>query len=153
MQKVSWLNDNRGVDDRRAFSWQTVFYGFVRSRRRGARRTQDGEALFTDFHHPWLFFLAVGTMILSSLDAFLTLQLLACGAVEINPFMAVLIGHSTSAFAGIKLALTGVGLLALVFLARARFMNRIRTGAFLTVVFSLYACLICYQFVNLMAVI
>lgn len=153
MQKVSWLNDNRSVDDRRAFGWRTVFYGFVRSRRRGPRRTEDGEVLFTDFHHPWLFFLAVGTMILSSLDAFMTLQLLARGAVEINPFMAVLIGHSVSAFAGIKLALTGLGLLALVFLARARFLNRIRTGVFLTVVFSLYACLICYQFVNLMAVI
>lgn len=153
MQKVSWLNDNRYIEDRRAFSWQTVFYGFVRSRRRGPRRTQDGDVLFTDFHHPWLFFLAVSTMILSSLDAFLTLQLLARGAVEINPFMAALIGHSIGAFAGVKLALTGIGLLALVFLARARFMNRIRTGAFLTVVFSLYACLICYQFVNLMAVI
>lgn len=153
MHKVSWLNDNRCVDDRRAFGWQTVFYGFMRSRRRGPRRTDDGEVLFTDFHHPWLFFLAVGTMILSSLDAFLTLQLLARGAVEINPFMNVLIGHSISVFAGVKLALTGFGLLALVFLARARFMNRIRTGVFLTVVFSLYACLICYQFVNLMAVI
>ncbi len=153
MQKVSWLNDNRSVDDRRAFGWRTVFYGFVRSRRRGPRRTEDGEVLFTDFHHPWLFFLAVGTMILSSLDAFMTLQLLARGAVEINPFMAALIGHSVNAFAGIKLALTGLGLLALVFLSRARFMNRIRTGIFLTVVFSLYACLICYQFVNLMAVI
>jgi len=28
-------------------------------------------------------------------------------------------------------------------------MNRMRIGAFLTIVFSVYACLICYEFVHL----
>ena len=46
--------------------------------------------------------------------------------------------------------LTGVGILTLVFLARALFLQRIRTGIFLTAFFSIYATLICYEFVNLM---
>ena len=52
--------------------------------------TED-EPLFTDYHHPWLFFLATGIMLLSCFDAFFTLQLLDRGAVEINPVMMVLL--------------------------------------------------------------
>jgi len=88
-------------------------------------------------------------MILSCLDAFMTLQLLQRGAVEINPIMAAVIGHSVFAFAATKVALTGFGILVLVFLSRARFMDRIRTGIMLTVFFSFYACLVCYEFVLL----
>lgn len=149
MQDSVAITDNRAVADRRQFTWRTVVYGFVRSRRTGPRRLADGDHVYTDRHHPWLFFLAVGTMVMSSLDAFMTLELIARGAIEINPVMASLMGHSTSAFAAIKMAMTAVGLLALVFLARARFMNRLRTGVFLTIVFSLYACLVCYEFVQL----
>jgi hypothetical protein len=74
--------------DRRAFSWQTVFFGFTRSRRHATRRDDEAEPVFTDWHHPWLFFLAIGIMLMSSLDAFFTLQLLERGAYEANPVMA-----------------------------------------------------------------
>ena len=141
--------ESRVEIDRRIFGWRTVFFGFLRSRRRDTRRDDEAEPIYTDWHHPWLFFLAVGTMLLSSLDAFMTLQLLQRGAIEINPVMAAAIGHSAFAFASIKVALTGFGILVLVFLSRARFMNRIRTGIMLTVFFSFYACLTCYEFVLL----
>jgi hypothetical protein len=137
--------------DRRAFTWRTVFYGFLRSRRRAMRRSSEGEALFTDWHHPWLFFLAVGTMILSCLDAFFTLQLLDRGAMEVNPIMNAAIGQSATLFAATKVSMTGFGILVLVFLSRARFMDRIRAGAILTVIFSIYACLVCYEFVYLLS--
>ena len=39
--------------------------------------------------------------------------------------------------------------LALVFLARAMFLNRLRTGMILTGFFGAYAVLICYEFVSL----
>ena len=45
--------------------------------------------------------------------------------------------------------LTGMSALTLVFLAKAHVFNRFRTGLALTVTFSLYACLICYEFVLL----
>jgi len=149
MEQAETYPENRAVADRRRFSWRTVILGFVRSRRRRSRRGSEGEPLYTDWHHPWLFFLAIGTMLLSSLDAFFTLQLLELGAIEINPVMAAVIGHSTSLFAVSKMLLTGIGILLLVFMSRARFMNRLRTGLILTTFFAFYACLVCYEFVSL----
>ena len=114
------------------------------------RRADESDALFLDWHHPWLFFLSVGTMLMSCVDAFMTLQLLERGMVEANPVMAAILGQGTRAFAASKMLMTGVGVLTLVFLAKARFLNRLRAGVFLTVFFSLYACLICYEFVFLL---
>ena len=88
-------------------------------------------------------------MTLSCFDAFMTLQLLDRGAIEINPVMAAVIGHSTVTFAVTKMLLTSIGILALVFLARAKFLRRIRTGLILTFFFSSYAILVCYEFVSL----
>jgi hypothetical protein len=147
------ISDQRSVVDRRQFGWRTVFFGFTRSRRHNLRREEDAEVLFLDWHHPWLFFLAVGTMIFSCLDAFMTLQLLDRGMYEANPIMAAVLSQGTTAFAVSKMALTAVGILMLVFMAKARFMNRVRTGLFLTAFFTLYACLICYEFVHLMRVL
>lgn len=136
--------------ERRTFTWRTVFYGFLRSRRRKIRRGADDDIVFLDWHHPWLFFLAVGTMLLSCIDAFMTLRLLDAGMIETNPFMAALLGQGTTAFTIGKIVLTGVSILALVFLAKARFLNRFRTGALLTVIFSFYCCLVCYEFIYLL---
>ena len=89
----------RSQADRRNFSWRTVTFGFLRSRRRDTRRVSEAEPLFTDYHHPWLFFLATGIMLMNCFDAFFTLQLLDRGAMEVNPVMAAVIGESTSTFA------------------------------------------------------
>ena len=147
------IMERRAIADRRQFTWRTVFFGFMRSRRHSGRRDDDGEVLFLDWHHPWLFFLAVGTMIFSCLDAFMTLQLLDRGMYEANPVMAAILSQGTTAFAVSKMVLTGVGIMMLVFMAKARFMNRVRTGLFLTAFFAFYACLVCYEFVHLMAVL
>ena len=152
MEQVELFNDGRDLADRRSFDWRTVVYGFVRSRRRAHRRQNEVEPLFTDWHHPWLFFLSTGTMLLSSMDAFFTLRLLEQGAVEVNPVMAMVMGHSIAVFAVTKMLLTGFGILALVYMARSRVFNRIRTGIFLTVFFSFYCCLVCYEFLLLIRI-
>ncbi len=143
------LSDKRARIDRRDFSWRTVLYGFTRSRRHAHRRVVDDDVIFLDWHHPWLFFLATGTMLLSCADAFLTLQLINLGMIEVNPVMNAAMTHSTAMFTSTKLAMTAFGILVLVFLAKARFLNRFRTGVFLTAFFSFYACLVCYELVNL----
>jgi len=145
------MADKRAID-RRSFSWRTFVFGFARSRRLSLRRVEDAEVLFLDSHHPWLFFLAVGTMIMSCVDAFMTLQLLQHGMIEANPVMAAVLDQSTMAFVVSKVTITGISILILVFLAKTRFMNRVRVGLFLTVIFSFYACLICYEFVSLLGV-
>lgn len=137
----------RELQERRLFGWRTVAIGFLRSRRRATRRILDDQPVYSDWHHPWLFFLAVGTMLLSSIDAFLTLQLLDRGFYEANPVMAGMMGHGTLVFSVAKMMLTGFGVLTLVFLSRHRFLNRFRTGLVLTSIFSFYACLVCYEFV------
>jgi hypothetical protein len=128
MEASPLISESRVDDERRQFSWRTVFFGFIRSRRHAHRRSIDDDVVFLDWHHPWLFFLATGTMLLSCADAFLTLQLI----------------DST------KLALTAFGIFVLVFLAKSKFLNRFRTGIFLTIFFSFYACLVCYEVVNLL---
>jgi hypothetical protein len=142
--------DQRALADRRSFSWRTVVYGFTRSRRRDIRRADDSEVLFLDWHHPWLFFLSVGIMLMSCLDAVMTLELIQRGMIEVNPVMAAMLAQGTTAFAASKMAMTGTSILTLVFLAKARFLNRFRAGLFLTFFFSAYACLICYEFVSLL---
>ncbi len=153
MEVSEAIADQRISADRRQFSWRTVLFGFARSRRHTLRRDADAEVLFLDWHHPWLFFLAVGIMIFSCLDAFMTLQLPDHGMYEANPVMAAVLSQGTTAFAVSKMVMTGIGIMMLVFLAKARFMNRVRTGLFLTGFFTFYACLVCYQFVHLMRVL
>ena len=150
MESTQAAMDQRAIADRRSFDWRTVFFGFMRSRRRLHRRADEEDVRFLDWHHPWLFFLAVGVMLMSCADAFMTLQLLDRGMIEANPIMQAALGQGTTTFAVSKMLMTGTGILALVFLAKARFLNRFRTGLFLTVFFSLYACLICYEFVFLL---
>ena len=152
LEQVESLNETRASDDRREFSWRTVFFGFLRSRRRDTRRDNEDAPMYTDWHHPWLFFLATGIMLLSCMDAFFTLQLLDRGAIEINPVMAVMIGQGTLAFAATKMLLTGLGILILVFLSQTRMFNLMRTGLVLTAFFAFYACLVCYEFIYLLNV-
>ena len=141
--------DCRAGTDRRRFNWRTVAYGFILSRRHAHRRGDDQEVIFLDWHHPWLFFLATGTMLLSCADAFFTLKLLSLGMIEANPVMQAVMDQGTAIFVSVKLALTAGGIFVLVFLSKARFMNRLRTGLFLTTFFSFYAALVCYELVNL----
>jgi hypothetical protein len=75
------------------------------------------------------------------------------GMIEANPVMAGMLGVGGTAFAVSKVVMTGTGILILVFLAKARFMNRFRTGLFLTFFFSFYCCLVCYEIVHLLAVL
>ena len=92
-------------------------------------------------------------MLLSFVDAFMTLKLIDHGMIEANPVMAVALAQGTASFAAGKFAMTGAGILTLVFLARTYFLKVIRTGLLLTVFFSTYCCLVCYQFVHLMRVL
>jgi hypothetical protein len=149
MENSAASQTERASVERRDFGWRTVVYGFTLSRRHAHRREIDNEVIFLDWHHPWLFFLSVGTMLLSCADAFLTLQLLDMGMVEANPIMQSALDRGTEFFISLKLLMTALGIFVLVFVAKAQFLNRFRTGLFLTVFFSAYACLVCYELVNL----
>jgi len=147
------LSNRRVILERRIFSWRTVLFGYLRSRRIASRRACNTEELFGDWHHSWLFFLALGIMVLNCADAFFTLQLVSHGMVEANPLMAAAMGHGTAVFVSTKVAATGIAILTLVFFSRVTFLNRLRTGLLLTIFFCLYCCLVCYQFVSLLGMV
>jgi hypothetical protein len=150
MEATTTIPEQRASEERRTFTWRTITYGFTLTRRHAHRRSADDEVIFLDWHHPWLFFLATGTMLLSCADAFLTLLLLERGMIEANPIMNAVMAQGTTVFTSAKLAMTAFGVFVLVFLAKARFLNRMRTGLFLTMFFTFYACLVCYELVNLL---
>jgi hypothetical protein len=150
MDTAQVIVDRRRNGCRRRFTWRTVVYGLLCYNRRTGRRREDADLPFTDWHHPWLLFLSLSIMVMCCADAFMTLMLIERGMVEVNPVMAYLLTQGITEFAVVKLALTGVGIVVLVFLARFQFINRFRSGLFLTFFFSVYSCLVCYQFVNLL---
>ncbi len=142
---ISGEQDNRrGGYDRRELSARTFFQGGLTPRRRGGRRHGEGHAL-VDWHEPHLLALSIMILLLSVTDAFLTVTLITHGANEANPLLAYVLTFFPELFASVKLLLTGVGVLVLVALARARVFRVIRVSALMHSCFVLYLALICYE--------
>ena len=129
--------ERRSRYDRRRVSLRSFVQGGLTPRRRSVRRADEASA-FVDWHEPHLLFMAMTILLLSVADAFLTLTLLTQGAHEANPLLAYLLDNFPRAFAGVKMLLTGVGVLVLVALARATVFRIIR------VVTLMHWCLIAY---------
>ena len=132
--------------ERRTRVLRALMYGGINPRRRGPRRAGERALSAVDWHHPQWLAVALLIVMFCCADAFLTLVLMQHGAYEVNPFMAPLVGHSASAFAVIKIGLTGAGVLLLTQLARLRAFGRIPVGAFLYSVLAIYIVLVVYEF-------
>ena len=141
-----WGSERRERTDRRRRAWWSVLYGsFNPRRRRPARRLGDSRFHPVDWYSAHLLAVSIGILLLSATDAFLTGILLLQGADEMNPVMAVLLYRSVAAFATLKMAMTGAGIVVMVFLARYRFMRMIRVEFALYAVLTIYASLIGYE--------
>jgi len=105
-----------------------------------------------DWHEPHLLLLALLILFLSITDAFLTLTLMMHGATEANPVLAYVLEAFPKSFATVKLALTGMGILVLVALARARVFRVIRVSALIHMCVAAYVALIYYEWWLLRAV-
>ncbi|MEJ1961147.1 MAG: DUF5658 family protein [Gammaproteobacteria bacterium] len=99
-----------------------------------------------DWHHPQWLAVAILTLLLSSIDAFLTLMLLERGANEANPFMQPLVSGSPLLFTMVKMGLTSGGIVLLILLARARVFGRVPVSLILYAVLLVYATLVGYEF-------
>ncbi|MEP6883135.1 MAG: DUF5658 family protein [Gammaproteobacteria bacterium] len=143
-------HERRDRADRRRRVWWSVLYGNFNPRRRSPpRRLGDSRLHILDWHSPHLLAVAIGILLLSLLDAFLTLTLLQGGADEVNPIMGALIYRSVAAFAALKMGMTGAGVIFMVFLARYRFMRLMRVEWALYGVLLAYAGLIGYEILML----
>ncbi|HTV96689.1 MAG TPA: DUF5658 family protein [Steroidobacteraceae bacterium] len=132
--------------DRRRRVWWALLYGSVRPRRRQlARRAGDARFQAMDWHGTHLWAASIAILIMSVADAFLTLLLMSGGAVEVNPFMAAFVGRSVGVFVVLKIAMTGISVVLMVFLARYRFMRVVRVEVLLYGVVLAYVLLIVHE--------
>ncbi len=139
-------HERRARAERRHRVWWSVFYGSFNPRRRTPpRRLDDSRFHSLDWHSSHLLAVAISILLLSVMDAFLTLVLLQGGADEVNPVMAVLIYRSVAMFTALKMGMTGVGVLLMVFLARYRFMRLLPVEWVLYGILAAYVALIGYE--------
>jgi hypothetical protein len=140
------VQERRDRPERRSQIWWSVLYGNFKPRRRTPpRRADDSRFHSLDWHSSHLLAVAIGILLLSVLDAFLTLLLLQAGADEVNPIMAALVYRSVSMFAAMKMIMTSSSVVLMVFLARYRFMRLLRVEWVLYGVLAAYASLIGYE--------
>ena len=89
--------ERRQRTDRRYRVWWSVLYGsFSPRRRRPQRRLGDSGIHALDWHGAHLLAVSIGILLLSVADAFMTVTLLAGGAVEVNPVMAAVVYQSAA---------------------------------------------------------
>jgi len=127
--------------------WWSVLYGNFNPRRRGPqRRLGDSRFHFLDWHAPHLLAVAIGILLLSVADAFMTVTLLAGGAIEVNPVMASVVYKSASLFAALKMAMTGIGVVLMVILSQYRFLRVVRVEVVMYAILVVYVGLLGYEF-------
>jgi hypothetical protein len=110
----SYMEDRRGID-RRTNTKARFKYLLFNGRRERFRRDEDrGKAFIFDRYNQKLFLAITAILILSIIDAVLTLVVIQRGATELNPVMAYFLDHGTSTFIVAKYVLTSIGVLILL---------------------------------------
>ena len=84
-------------------------------------------------------------VVLSCVDAALTLSLISHGAYEVNPIMAPIVGGSALAFTLIKVGMTAGGVVLLTLAARMRAFGKIPVSFLLYALLIAYGTLIVYE--------
>jgi len=141
-----WGCERRAPADRRSRIWWSVWYGsFNPRRRRPPRRLNDSRYHSLDWYSAHLLAVAVGILVLSAADACLTLTLLFNGADEINPVMVPLIYRGAATFTVLKMSLTSMGIVLMVFLTRYRLRRVIRVDLVMYCVLIIYLWLVAYE--------
>jgi hypothetical protein len=135
----------RRRQDRRRFSLQALLGALFTLRRRRSRRKDDQINAYIDWYEPWPLVASVVIILLSSLDAFLTLILLNHGAVELNVLMDWLIKMDIRTFAAVKLAVTGLALVILVLHFNFHIYRMLPVRYIMYALMPLYALLIAHE--------
>ena len=110
----SYREKRLGID-RRTNKISRLKYLLFNGRRVSSRREDDsGRAIIFDRYHPNLFLAITTILVLSILDAVLTLVVIQRGATELNPVMAYFLEYGTPTFIVAKYVLTSIGVLILL---------------------------------------
>lgn len=138
--------ERRDRNDRRNPSLKGFLYGLFLARRRGPRRAENYLSHYTDWYDVKLLVLSLSLLLLSCLDAAMTMKLLSFGAVELNPIMDELLKQGTKYFIGIKIAVTALCIIVLVAHNRIKIFNFLRVDILLIAAVFIYLGLVTYEF-------
>lgn len=112
---ASYHKEKRLGIDRRTNNKSRLKYLLFNGRRERSRRDEDrGKAFIFDRYNQKLFLAITVILVLSILDAALTLVVIQRGATELNPVMAYFLEHGTPTFIVAKYVLTSIGVLILL---------------------------------------
>jgi hypothetical protein len=140
-----------GIDDRRQDIRLAAVHSWFRKRRTGPRRDNDPQKdIYVDIHEPWLFYVGLGALMLSTLDAFFTLQLLQLGSKEMNPFMDYFIQKDAQLFFVVKFFITAFCIIFLIMHKKFRLFKVVSGYHLLFLCFAAYGLLVAYELSMLM---
>lgn len=139
--------DRRSGNDRRRTGWPALRSSLRHRRRRGPRRPEDeaGPGYYVDVLSPSVRLAALAVLVCCVADAMFTMQLLSRGAVELNPFMRVLIDADLAWFLLVKFGLTLAATVFLATHAHFRLLRVLRGRHALYGAAFMYGALIAYQ--------
>lgn len=136
----------RDSRDRRDRYFNSFLYSMNKGSRITARRQTEGvQGYYTDSYEKRIGVCIIAITLLSVLDAFFTLNILAKGGVEVNPFMSALLAYDTSVFIIGKLVITITGLLIVLVHINFQILKIFSMKAMLVSIFAGYVLLIGYE--------
>lgn len=142
--------ERRSAYDRRRHSlWSHINFNKKYQRRFHHRRMSDQQTAYLDRYNPILVGITFCVVLLSCVDATVTLTLLQRGSVELNPVMGWLININPHLFVAVKLALTGIGLVLLLAHTHFKVFGSVRVVYLLYLSLFLYFSLTIYELILL----
>jgi hypothetical protein len=139
-------SERRAGGERREQILRALIQGHLWQRRRQPRRGAAAQLGAIDWHEPQWLAAALLIMLLSVADAVLTLTLLNHGAIELNPFMRMLVMGSDRSFVYLKMGITAITVTMLVLLIRVRTFGRHLAGPMLLLTALSYSVLVSYEY-------
>jgi hypothetical protein len=141
--------ERRAAPDRRRHSWRTVTYCGLHGRGRRHQARRQDHSYYLDRYEYGLVFVGLLVMLLSCVDALLTLFLLDRGAYEVNYLMARLLDMGVRPFILAKIIITAAGVLFLLMHAHFRLLRVTSGKRMLQVLAAIYGLLIGWEAVLL----
>ena len=113
--EMATATERRSGEDRRTRRWGNLIWFLKTGQRRRVRRETDRRSFsFLDYYSPKLFYSLILVLLLSVVDALLTLWLLENGANEVNPVMAYFLRFGPNVFMLVKYLLTSMAVIIVV---------------------------------------
>ncbi len=116
---------------------------------RARREFEEVQGYYTDSYDKRTGLYIIAITLLSVFDAFLTLNILDRGGIEVNPFMSALLDYNSSIFVLTKMVITGIGLLVVLVHINFQLFKVFSVKKLLVTILGGYSLLIGYELILL----